>query len=169
MRKILFPVDDSPSALVAARHIVREFFVQPDMEIHLLNVRAPFSSYVTRFVDRKTIDSWHRDQAENALKPCRALFEKHGLPYSLHVEKGQRAETIVAAARRLRCERIIMATSRKNPLTRLFEPSITDQVLELTTLPVEVIVGNDISPMERYVIPAGLGTGIAALLMFTLD
>lgn len=169
MRKILLPVDDSPSTLAAARHVVREFFAQPDMEIHLLNVRAPFSSYITRFVDRKTIDGWHRDEAEKALKPCRELFDRHGLPYSQHVEKGQRAETIVAAAKRLRCERIIMSTSRKNPLTRLFEPSITDQVLELTRLPVEVIVGNDISPMERYVIPAGLGTGIAALLMLTLD
>ena len=62
-----------------------------------------------------------------------------------------------------------MTTARKNPLTRLCEPSVTDQVLELTQLPVEVIVGNDISPMERYVIPAGLGTGIAALVMLALD
>ena len=169
MKKILLPVDASPASLNAARHVVREFFANHDMEIHLLNVRVPFSSYVTRFVDRKTIDGWHREEAEKALAPCRALFDSHGLPYAQHVEKGARAETIVAAAKRLRCERIVMSTSRKNPLTRMFEPSVTDQVLGLTTLPVEIIVGNEISPMERYVIPAGLGTGIAALLMLAID
>lgn len=169
MKRILLPVDGSANALNAARYLVREFFGNPDVEVHLLNVRAPLSSYVTRYVSQETIDSWHRDEAEKALKPCRELFDKHGLPFSRHVEKGRRAEAIVAAAKRLRCERIVMTTSRKNSLTRLFEPSVTDQVLELTQLPVEVIVGNDISPMERYVIPAGLGTGIAALVMLALD
>ena len=80
MKRILLPVDGSANALNAARYLVREFFGNPEVEVHLLNVRAPLSSYVTRYVSQETIDSWHRDEAEKALKPCRDLFDKHGLP-----------------------------------------------------------------------------------------
>lgn len=169
MRRILFPVDSTPDSLCAARHLTREFFSNSNMEIHLLNVRPPLSNNVARFVSKENRDSWHREEAEKALKPCRELFDQHGIPYSQHVTKGARAEEIVAAAKRLRCNLIVMSTTRRNPLTRLFGASVTDQVLELTKIPVEILVSKDISKVERYVIPAGVGTGIAALLMLVLD
>jgi hypothetical protein len=57
-----------------------------------------------------------------------------------------------------------MGTARKNSLTRMFEASATNRVLELTTVPVEVIAGDAISKLERYGIPAAIGAGLALLL-----
>ena len=37
-------------------------------------------------------------------------------------------------------------------------------MLELTTVPVEVIAGDAISKLERYGIPAAIGAGLALLL-----
>ena len=43
-----------------------------------------------------------------------------------------------------------MATARKNSLTRLVESSVTDRVIQLTSVPVEVIAGDSMSKWERY-------------------
>lgn len=169
MQKILVPVDGSPNSLYAVRHIVKEFMAHSDMEIHLLNVQPPFSRYMARFIAKKNRDAWHKDEAEKALKPCRELLDKHSIPYSEHIEKGAKAELIVAAAKRLRCDLILMSTARKNSLTRMLEASVTNQVLELTSVPVEVISGSAVSKFERFGIPAGIGAAVAALLVLALD
>ena len=76
---------------------------------------------------------------------------------------------ITAAAHRLRCEQIVIGSSRKDSLTRWIESSTTNKVLELTTVPVEVIAGDSVSRWERYGIPAGVGALIALLLAAVAD
>ena len=49
-------------------------------------------------------------------------------------------------------------------LTRLVESSVTDRVIELTPVPVEVIAGDSMSKWERYGIPAAIGAGLAMAL-----
>jgi hypothetical protein len=68
-------------------------------------------------------------------------------------------------AQKLGCDRIVMSTARKNSVTRMLEASVTNRVLELTTVPVEVIAGDAVSKLERYGVPAGIG-GLLALLLF---
>lgn len=63
-----------------------------------------------------------------------------------------------------RCDRIAMSTARKNSLTRMLEDSTTNEVLDQTSVPVEVISGESISKLERY----GLPTGFAAALALPL-
>ena len=62
-----------------------------------------------------------------------------------------------------------MATARKNSLTRLVENSVTNKVIELTPVPVEVIAGDAVSRWERYGIPAGLSALVALLLAVAAD
>ena len=62
-----------------------------------------------------------------------------------------------------------MSTARKNSLTRWVENSVTNKVLELTSVPVEVIAGDAVSKWERYGIPAALGSLLALLLAAAAD
>jgi Ca2+-transporting ATPase len=167
--KVLIPVHGSRNCEFAVRHIVRQFMNNTAMEIHLLNVQPPFSSYITRFVSRKNVRDYHRDEAEKALRPSRQILDSFGIPYAVHVEIGERAECITGAAHRLRCDQIVMSAARKNSLTRLVENSTTNRVLEITSVPVEVIAGDAVSRWERYGIPAGLGTIIALLIAAVAD
>jgi P-type Ca2+ transporter type 2C len=169
MQKVLVPVDGSGNCEFALRHVVRQFMNNTSMEIHLLNVQAPFPSYITRFLSRKNVRDYHQDEAEKALRPMRQLLDSYGIPYAVHVEIGERAECITANAHRLHCDRIVMCAARKNSLTRLVENSTTNRVLQLTAVPVEVISGNSVSRWERYGIPAGLGTALALLLAAAAD
>ena len=169
MLKVLLPVDGSPNCQFAVRHIIKQFMDNSAMETHLLNVQAPFNKDITRFVSRKNLQDYHRDQAEKALRPIREMLDNFSIPYSVHIEVGERAKRIADAARRLRCDQIVMSTARKNSLTRLVENSVTNKVIELTPVPVELIAGDVVSRWERYGIPAGLGTLIALLLAAAAD
>jgi YjbE family integral membrane protein len=164
MQKILVPVDGSRNAEHALRQVVAEFLGGPSLEVHLLNVQAPFSRHIAQFVATKARDEFHREQAEKALAPARELLARHGVPFSAHVRVGDKAKMIVDEARRLRCQRIIMATARKNSITRMLQDSVTNGVLEQTSVPVEIIAGDDVSPLERWGLPAGLGAAIALLI-----
>ena len=57
-----------------------------------------------------------------------------------------------------------MATARRGSITRILEDSTTERVLSLTTVPVELVVGDAISNLERYGVPAVIGTALLALV-----
>jgi len=165
MEKILLPVDGSPDSLYAVRQAVREFFKDPTVEIHLLNVRRPLSSNVGRFVSRENLESFYREEAGKALKPSRELLAKYGVPYSGHIASGDKAEVIVATAKRLRCHLILLGTARKSALLRVLEGSTTNRILQLTSVPVQIVPGDKVPSLMRYGWPAGIGAAITALLM----
>ena len=169
MLKVLVPVDGSRNSEYALRHVVNEFLKNPGMEIHLLNVQPPFSRHISQFIGGKARASFHHDEAEKALRPARQLIEKFGVPYSAHARVGRKADIIVDEAKRLRCQRIVMSTARKNSLTRMIEDSTTNKVLDKTSVPVEVIAGESISKFERYGLPAGLGAALALLIAAAAD
>jgi len=169
MRKILVPVDGSRNAQHAIRHVVREFQRTPDFEVHLLNVRPPFSRHVARFVPQRERDDYHLREAETVLAPLAALLDRSRVPHATHHKVGRKAEAIAAEAKRLGCDHIVMATARQNSLTRMVEASVTNRVLDLTSVPVEIVVGDSISRLERYGIPLGLGAGLGALVVLAVD
>ncbi|MGB8857288.1 MAG: universal stress protein [Burkholderiales bacterium] len=165
MLKVLVPVDGSANSLLAVRHVVNRVIGGARLEVHLLNVRMPFSRHISYFVNRPMRESYYRDMGIQALKPAGDLLNQYGIPHILHVELGAKAETIQRLAAKLKVDEIVIGTARKNTLTRVLEDSVTSRVLETATVPVEVIVGADASRWERYGLPAGIGSAIAALLI----
>jgi nucleotide-binding universal stress UspA family protein len=164
MLKVLIPVDGSGNCKFAVQHVIKQFMNNTAMEIHLLNVQQPFSADIAHFTSRKSREDYHREQGEKALEPVKRMLDGFSIPYAVHIEVGDKARLITDAARRLRCDRIVMATARKNTLTRLVENSVTNEVLELASVPVEVIAGDSMSRWERYGIPAAIAAAVAVAL-----
>ena len=169
MNTVLVPVGDSPNARYAVQRVAAEFLANPALRVHLLNVQAPLPRHIAQFLGRRTRAEYHRDRAEEALAPARALLARHGIACEEHTRLGQKAELIVEEANRLRCDRIVMATARKDSLTRMLEDSTTNRVLELTSVPVELVPGDAILPLERYGVPAGIGAALALLVAAAVD
>ena len=169
MKRILVPVDASPNALFAVRHVVNEFMQDSAMEIHLLNVQPWFSRHIARFASQRDLKAWHAENAEKALAPARRLLEQHGIPHTANHKQGKRAQVIADEARRLRCHHIVMSTARKNSLTRMLEDSTTNKVLELTSVPVELISGNAASRLERWGIPTASIGALVGLIAAAVD
>ena len=165
MLKVLIPLDGSSSSQYGVRHLMSEFKKNQEMEIHVLNVQAPFSRHVARYTSQRARTAFHVDEAEKALAPARQALDRSGIPYTVHVEIGNKADCIADAVSRLHCDRIVMSTARKSSLVRLVQNSVTNQVIERTTVPVEVIAGDTASGLERVGIPAGVGAGLLVLGM----
>jgi YjbE family integral membrane protein len=163
MVKLLIPIDGSPNSLKAVQHVMNQFLANPSMEVHLLHVRTPFSRHIARFLNRRDLAAFHRDEADKALRPARAMLDHCRVPYAHHVEFGDKAAIIANVARRLHVDQIVMGTARKNSFTRMVEDSVTNKVLELAQMPVEVIAGDSVSTFERYGVPVGIGAALALL------
>jgi len=167
MRRILVPVDGSANAEHALRRVVQRHIAEP-LEVHLLNVQTPFSRHISQFVSSRTRDAYHREQAEKALAPARALLAEHSVPFAEHMRLGVKAQMIADEAKRLRCDGIVMGTARRGSLARMLQASVTAAVLERTSVPVEVIAGDRVPALERYGVPTGIGAAIT-LLVFALE
>lgn len=168
MLKVLVPIDGSPNALHAVRHVIREYQRAHNLELHLLNVQPRLSRHIGRFISRDRRDQFYREQAEQAMQPAQAALSAAQVPFHTHRVLGRdRARSIVEMAQQLGCHHMVMGTARKNSLTRMVEDSVTDRVLELTTLPVEVIAGDAVSKLERFGIPAGIALGLGLLVLAT--
>ena len=169
MVKVLVPVGGSDGSKHAVRHVLAQFLKGGEIEIHLLNVQPPFSRHIAQFAPAQSRADFHRERAEKALEPARKLLDGHKVPYAVHTALGDRAELIAESARKLRCHHIVISTARKNSLTRMIESSVTNRVLDLTSVPVEIVVGDSVSKLERYGIPLGLGAGLGTLMILALD
>ena len=165
MSKVLLPVDGSPNSMRAVRHVVNQFMSDHELEAHLLHVRTPLSQHVARFLSTGTRRDFHYDEATKALAPARALLKQHGVPFTSHVELGDKAETISRVADRIGAAQIVMGTARKNSFTRLIEDSVTNRVLELAQVPVAVIAGDTVSKFERFGVPAGIAAAVALVFV----
>ena len=164
MNAVLVPISDLASSHDALHRVVAEHRRNPEIQVHLLNVRRPLSKRVARLVRRSLREDYHRERAAIALKPAREILERQRIPYHVHAVVGDAAELIAEEAKRLRCDRIVMSTARKGSITRLLEDSTTEKVLQLTEVPVELVVSDRISDLERYGVPAAIGAAAAALI-----
>lgn len=169
MTRILLPVDASVNSLQAVEHVIGRHAAGAAMEVHLLHVRVPLSRYIARFLSRSDHDAYHRQEAERALAPARDLLNCSGVPHTDHVEFGDKAETIRRVAQRLGAQQIVMGTARKNSLTRVIEDSVTNRVIQIVEVPVEVVVGRAVSPIEKIGLPAGLSVAAAVLIAVSLQ
>jgi YjbE family integral membrane protein len=168
LTRVLVPVDGSANALRAVRHVARQFAAGAPLEVHLLTVSVPLPQRIARFFSSKDLGEFYFEEAGRALGGARMILDRAGVPYAYHVETGAKAETIRAAAERLGADHIVIGTARKNSLTRLIQDSVTSNLLKITTVPVEVIVGSDVSPVERLALPAGFGAALALLLVVAI-
>ena len=164
MNNILIPVDGSKNSDLAVKHAVRAYGQDPTAHFHLCNVQPTLYRHIGKFLSKQTINEWHAERAQLAAASASSYFEKHGLNLSFTYVCGEKGVAIRDEAVRLGCNRIVIGTSKKNSLSRLFENSTTASLLEISDIPVEVVTGDSLPALERWGIPA-LGAGAATALM----
>ena len=162
--RVLIPVDGSGYALQAVKHVVHRSRLMPGLDVHLLHVRTPLSKHVAWFINKNNREDWHRDMADRAMRSARKLLDRERIAYTVHVDVGPRAEVITREAERLKVDRIVMGTARKNSLTRMFEDSVSSKVLDSAPVPVEIVAGETTSSIERVGVPAGIAAVLAVIV-----
>jgi nucleotide-binding universal stress UspA family protein len=139
--KILVPVDGSEHALRAVDHAISfEANSKQAVEIHLLNVQPPIiSGRAQKVVGRDVVESYYREEGEQALADARARFGKAGVAHVHHIGVGPVAETIAAYVRDQGCAQIIMGTRGLGAVSGLLLGSVATKILQMTSVPVTLV------------------------------
>jgi YjbE family integral membrane protein len=161
MRKVLVPMDGSPNALNAVRHVIERYGA--GLEVHVLHIRAPLHRRLGRWLRREASPEAQREATEQAIADARALLDASGVPYAVHLEDGDAANAISRTAQRLHVQHIVIGTARSRSITRIVQDRATCRVLQAAHVPVEVVPGGSISRFERFGL--ALGAGAAALVL----
>lgn len=141
MRKILVPVDGSPQGEAAVRAVVAQARREPIAAIHIVNVQPPFSRYITRFFDRRTIREFQRDEGARCIAGARRILDNAGLPFQAHLRTGHVARTIADTAAALGVDEIVMSPAEGGFLGNLRIWLLVSAVRRHADVPVVAVMG----------------------------
>jgi len=136
----LIAIDGSEPSLKIIDYVIFEAtsrVTRPDL--FLVNVQAPLSTDITRFIDDKVVADFHREAGDAALAQARQKLDAAGLAYSSHIMMGGAAQTIVDFARDKNCRQIVMGAHGFGSVIGMLLGSVTTKVVKLSTVPVLVV------------------------------
>ncbi|HSN80093.1 MAG TPA: universal stress protein [Rhodoferax sp.] len=136
----LIAIDGSAPSLKVVDYVITEAasrLVKP--QLFLVNVQAPLSSDISRFIDEKVVTDFHRETGDTALAQARQKLDAAGLAYSAHIMMGEAAPTIVGFAKDKGCSQIVMGAHGFGSVLGLLLGSVTTKVVKLSPVPVMVV------------------------------
>lgn len=162
--KILIPVDGSRAALAPLAHAERLGRQGVRLEVLLLNVQPRLNRHIAQFTRRTDRDALRAERSRAAMAEAIERLGAARVPFRAVTEVGRPAARIAAVARQEGVAEIVMGTGRHPRWMRWLNPSIAEQLIERTDIPVTVLARGRAAALERYAIPAGVA-GLAALLI----
>jgi nucleotide-binding universal stress UspA family protein len=162
--KYLIPLDASQASLAPIEHLERSARRGAQLEVVVLNVQPRFHSHIARHTRKADRDALRAERSRAALAQAIERLSHAGIPLRAIAEVGQPAERIAKVAMAERVDEILMGTGRHPAWLRWLNPSVAQDVLARTDIPVTVFARGRQSTLERYGIPAGVA-GLAALLI----
>lgn len=136
----LIAVDGSEPSLKVIDYVITEAASRATKpQLWLVNVQAPLSNDITRFIDEKVVDDYHRETGDAALAQARQKLDAAGLAYSAHIMLGEAAPTLVEFARDKACSLIIMGARGLGSVAGLLLGSVATKVVKLSTVPVLLV------------------------------
>lgn len=140
--RVLVPVDGSEGSLAAVRHVMemgKRLAAGLGLQIDLINVQRAVSSDVASFVSRDDLQDYHRERADKALAPARALLDAAGIRYGVHQFVGQPGRVIADFAAEQKADQIVMGTRGLGTHTGALLGSVTQDTIVNSPVPVLVV------------------------------
>lgn len=162
--KVLIPVDGSSAAFSAIAHAEALARSGIPVEVLVLHVQLRFHRHIAQFSSRAARDALRADRSRQALAPAMEALSRAAIPFLAMTARGPVAERIAAVAARSRVDEIVMGVGRHPRWLRWLNPSIAQEVMQRTDIPVTVLASGKVSRLQRYAVPAGV-VGLAALLL----
>jgi nucleotide-binding universal stress UspA family protein len=170
MSRILLPIDDSSKLEHALRHAARcQRESHSPIQIHVLHVETPLSSYVASKLPAGATRRYHDDRSREVLEPVAAALARANIPHRIHTAVGDPVTCIVEFAAETHVDRIVMVTRARPTIPEVLLGSVTAGVLQHAPVPVEVVPIDPGSPVRVYARAAGAGAAILTLVYLALE
>jgi nucleotide-binding universal stress UspA family protein len=137
--KILFAADGSSFTKKALAFLVAHEAITGGDELLVLNVQPPLPPRVKTMVGHAAVAEWHRDEAQRVLEPVQQLLAEHELAFKTRWVVGHPPDEIVAAAKEIGAEMIVMGTHGHGLLGRALMGSVAQKVLTMAEMPVLLV------------------------------
>jgi nucleotide-binding universal stress UspA family protein len=162
--KVLVPLDGSPAAFAALAHVEALAAAGIPVQALLLHVQLRFHRHIAQFSSRAARDALRAERSRRALAPATSALSRTAIRFAAMTACGGVAECIASVAARERVDEIVMGAGRHPRWLRWLNPSIAQEVMQRTDIPVTVLARGKVGRLERYALPAGIA-GVAALLL----
>jgi nucleotide-binding universal stress UspA family protein len=139
MRSVLVYVDGSAAATEAVQCVAKNVRAERIEIVHLLNVQPELGGYIGRFVSAGTVRAFQRDNGSAALAKAKQILIDAGVGHTVHIRKGEIANTIVATAADLGVDEIVLGADGLGPFGRLWFRFLAGQVVRRSNRPVMIV------------------------------
>ena len=138
--KILLPVDGSDfTKRMLAWLAAHEDLLARGAEYSFVTVLTPLPARMSAQLSKTTIDDYHREQADEVLKPIIEFAQLHGWRHDTAALKGDPAQCIAQKATEGRYDLIVMGSHGHSAIGSLLLGSVTQRVLASCRVPVLIV------------------------------
>lgn len=132
MRNILVVIDARhPARTASAVGAALRAWREEPARVHLLRIEPRVSGHVAMFFGTGELRQLQEQAGREALRPAEAQLHAAGVPFTSTVRVGRSAETIAAAARELRCDRVLLGEAAADGVAARVFGSLGGQVRQL--------------------------------------
>ncbi|OGA20332.1 MAG: hypothetical protein A3H34_01740 [Betaproteobacteria bacterium RIFCSPLOWO2_02_FULL_67_19] len=140
--KILLAVDGSGYSLDAVRFMLEHLNwgnARPEVELITVHAPVPKLPGMGKVVGRAQIEKYYAEEGAAQLAGARKLLDGAGLKYNARVLVGPIAETLVAHAKRSRCDMILIGNRGMTAAANMLLGSVATKVLHQSGVPVLLV------------------------------
>jgi nucleotide-binding universal stress UspA family protein len=140
--KILLAVDGSKYSLDAVDCLIEHadwYREKPSVELLTVHLPVPKLPRMNLVVGKNQIESYYREEGEAMLAGARKKLDAAGIGYKATILVGPVAETIVAHAKKARCDLIFIGTHGRTAAAGMLLGSIATKVMHISTIPVLLV------------------------------
>jgi nucleotide-binding universal stress UspA family protein len=138
--KILVAVDGSPvTKRMLAYLAAHDEWLGAQHAYTVLTVVPPVPPRAAAVLDRQTLASYYRDEAEKVFKPIRAFFAKQRLEADFVAKQGPAGDTIATMADKGKFDLLVLGSHGHGVLGNLVMGSVATKVVASCGVPVLLI------------------------------
>lgn len=139
MNKILLATDGSAYSDAAARYLVQSPLLTRDFVVHVVHCEPDVPGDIKTFIDRASLDAWHREQNDKAMKPVADILSEGGVAFERHGFTGFAPTLIVEYASSIGANLIVMGSHGRGGFLDAIVGSVARRVLAHAHCPVLLV------------------------------
>jgi nucleotide-binding universal stress UspA family protein len=155
MKRLLIAVDGSRSSDRAVEEVIKWGKQGQVLEVHLVNVqsRIPTEDLLVS-LRREDAERYYFEQSAKALAWSEKMLKDNAITYTAHRVVGPAAQSIVAQARNLQCDGIVMGSRGQGRINGMALGSVSMKVIHLADRPVTLVRGDPPPDVSGRLSPA---------------
>jgi len=140
--RILLAVDGSKYSLDAVDNMIEHadwYREKPAVELLTVHLPVPKLPRMNLVVGKNQIERYYREEGEAMQAGAKKKLDAAGIRYNASIQVGPIAETIVAHAKKARCDLIFIGTHGRSAAANMLLGSIATKVLHIAAVPVLLV------------------------------